>query len=175
MIERFVPDVFSQSIYRIDYKALKDRGIELLIFDLDNTIAPITESEPSKEAINLMFELKDMGFRCILMTNSGKKRTEIFRNKLEIDTCAKARKPFKKKYKKILRLYNKEPEKVAAIGDQLLTDILGANNLGIVSILVHPICKKDYFFTSFFNRKVEKKLFDKMEKKGVFKRGKYYE
>ncbi len=173
MIEKFVPDVFSQSIYRLDYKALKTRGIELLIFDLDNTIAPISETQPSKEAINLINDLKDMGFTCILMTNAGRKRTEVFRNKLEIDTCAKARKPFKKNYKKILKLYNKEPEHVAAIGDQLITDILGANLRGIVSILVNPICKKDYPLTK-INRQLEKILFARMQKKGVFKKDKYY-
>lgn len=173
MIEKFVPDIFAQSIYRIDYKKLQKQGIELLIFDLDNTIAPITEDSPSKEAQNLIFELKDMGFTCILMTNSKKERAEKFRNGLEIDSCARAKKPFKKNYERILKIYKKEPSKVAAIGDQLLTDILGANKVDITSILVNKISPKEYLGTR-INRRIEKHLFKKMEKIGLFKKGTYY-
>ena len=174
MIEKFVPDIFAQSIYRIDYKSLKKKGIELIIFDLDNTIAPITEDTPSKEAKNLIFELKDMGFTCILMTNAKKERAEKFRNGLEIDSCARAKKPFKKNYEKILKIYKTEPSKVAMIGDQLITDVLGANKMDITSILVNRICPKEYLGTR-INRRIEKKLFKKMEKNGLFKKGKYYE
>lgn len=174
MLEKFVPDMHSQSIYRIDYKSLYKKGIRLLIFDLDNTISPFFEDEPSIDAINLMYELKEMGFNVVLMTNCDKNRVEVFRNKLEVDTCAFAKKPFSKNYKKILKLYKRESEEVAAIGDQLLTDILGANKMGITSILVNPVSVKDRKIT-YFNRKIEKILFKKMEKKDLFKKGNYYE
>lgn len=174
MIDKFVPDKHFQSIYRIDYESLKKQGIELLIFDLDNCIAPVDVAIAPKEAVNLMFELKEMGFKCVLMTNSKKDRVEAFRNNLEIDTCANAKKPFSKNYKKILKIYNKKPEAVAAIGDQLLTDILGANRMGITSILINPVSKHDLFITK-INRKIEKILFKRMEKKDLFKKGNYYE
>lgn len=174
MLDKFVPDKHYQSIYRIDYKDLLKKGISLLIFDLDNTIAPIDIKEPSKEAINLIYDLKEMGFNCVLMTNTKKERVENFRNKLEIDTCASACKPLSKNYKKILKLYKKEPEEVACIGDQLLTDILGANRQGLTSILVNPISLKDRNITK-FNRHIEKRLFKMMDKKDLFKKGNYYE
>lgn len=174
MIDKFVPDIHAQSIYRIDYKGLLKKGIDFLIFDLDNTIAPIDIPLPSKDAINLMYELKEMGFTCILMTNSNKSRVEVFRNSLEIDTCASAKKPFSKNYKRILKIYKKAPEEVAFIGDQLLTDILGANKMGLTSILVNPISKKDLPIT-WFNRRIEKVIFKIMERKDLFKKGKYYE
>ena len=63
---------------------------------------------------------------------------------------------------------------MAAIGDQLLTDIFGANRMGITSILINPISKYDRTITK-FNRHIEKKLFKKMEKKDLFKKGNYYE
>ena len=58
MFDKFVPDMYSQSIYRINYKKLADKGIKCIIFDLDNTISPVDVNEPSKEAIDLMFDLK---------------------------------------------------------------------------------------------------------------------
>lgn len=174
MIEKFVPDKHAQSIYRIDYEGLKNQNIKLLIFDLDNTIAPANEKMPRKDAINLMYDLKEMGFNIVLMTNNKKSRVEIFRNTLEIDTCASAKKPLSKNYKRILKIYKVEPEEVAAIGDQLLTDVYGANKMGITSILVNPISKYDMRITR-FNRKIEKILFKKMAKRDLFKKGVYYE
>ncbi len=174
MIDKFVPDMHAQSIYRIDYESLKKKKIKLLIFDLDNTIAPANIDLPSKEAINLMYDLKDMGFKIVLMTNSTRKRVEAFKNTLEIDTCASSKKPLSKNYKKILKLYKVEPEEVAAIGDQLLTDVLGANRMGLTSILVNPVSKYDLKVTK-LNRHIENKLFKMMEKRDLFKRGKYYE
>ena len=51
-------------------------------------------------------------------------------------------KPFKKKFKKILKLYKLDIYEVALVGDQLLTDILGANRMGFTSILVNQVGKK---------------------------------
>lgn len=174
MIDKFVPDIHAQSIYRINYKKLLSVGIKCIIFDLDNTIAPIDVSMPPKEAIDLMFELKDLGIRPVLMSNSGKKRVEPFRNGLEIDSCASASKPFMKNYKKIMDVYKLSCEEVACVGDQLLTDILGANHAGMTSVLVNPISKKDRKVT-LVNRMIEKGILTILEKRELFKKGKYYD
>lgn len=174
MIDKFVPDMYAQSIYRINYKKLASSGIKIIIFDLDNTIAPVNVSEPPKEAIDLMFEIKNLGMRPILMSNSGKKRVEPFRNKLEIDSCASAGKPMQKNYTKIKNIYKMTGEQIACVGDQFLTDILGANNAGMTSILVNRISKKDRIVT-LFNRLIEKIIIHILEKRDLFKKGKYYE
>ncbi len=174
MLDKFVPDMHSQSIYRINYEKLAQKGIKCVIFDLDNTIAPVDIEKPTKEAIDLMFKIKDLGMRPILMSNSGKKRVEPFRNGLEIDSCASATKPFSKNYKKILTVYKMEPEQIACIGDQLLTDILGANKMGMMSVLVNPISKKDRSCT-LINRVIEKIIMFILEKRDLFKKGKYYD
>lgn len=174
MIDKFVPDMHAQSIYRINYEKLASIGIKCIIFDLDNTIAPVNIKEPAKEAKDLMFKIKDLGIRPILMSNSGKNRVEPFRNGLEIDSCASARKPFSKNYKKILSLYKIKPEEIACVGDQFLTDILGANKEGMTSILVNPISKQDRAAT-WINRCIEKIIIFILEKRDLFKKGKYYD
>ena len=83
-------------------------------------------------------------------------------------------KPLKKKYKKILRTYNFKDNEIACVGDQLLTDILGANRMGFTSILVNPISTNDFFFTK-INRWFESKIMKKMGKRGVFTKGVYYD
>ena len=167
MIDKFVPDMFYQSIYRIDYDKLKSVGVKLLIFDLDNTIATYNESIPRSEVKDLIDKLKDMGFTVILMSNSSKKRVLPFRNTLEIDSCASAKKPFSSGYKKIMKVYKLESNKIACIGDQLLTDIWGANKMGMTSILVNPLSKKDRKVT-YINRVIEKLLFKIMAKEELF-------
>ncbi len=174
MMEKFVPDMYYQSIYRIDYEKLYNMGIKIIIFDLDNTIAGITAKIPTKEVIDLMFKIKEIGMRPVLMSNSEKKRVEPFRNALEIDSCASARKPFKKNYLKIMNIYRVKNEEVACIGDQLITDIYGANKMGMTSILINPISKKDRFIT-LFNRFIEKIIIKILEKRDLFKKGKYYD
>ena len=63
---------------------------------------------------------------------------------------------------------------IFTIGDQIFTDIIGGNNVGINTILVDSITVKDFFITK-YNRKREEKLLKELEEKKLFKRGKYYE
>lgn len=174
MFDIFVPDMYQKSVYTIDYKKLKKMGIKCILFDLDNTIAPTSVNKPDKKIKNLFYELKDMGFKIIIISNSPKSRVEPFKNELQVDASAFALKPRKDKYLKIMKTYNLKPEQIAAIGDQLVTDIYGANRLDITSILVNSMSKKDFFATT-LNRLFEKIIFRALTKKGLFMRGKYYE
>lgn len=173
-MDKFVPDIYAQSIYRINYDKLKKNGIKLVIFDLDNTIAPVDIKVSSNETFDLMLKIKDMELKPIIMSNSKKERVLPFRNHLEIDSCYLSMKPLSKNYKKIMRIYDVKKEEVACIGDQLLTDIWGANKMGMTSILVNPISKKDGKCT-FLNRKIENIIIRILEKKDLFKKGKYYD
>ena len=170
----FRPDIYRQSIYDIDYKKLKEQGIKCLIFDLDNTLVPIDEDVPNKNLKEFIFHLEEMGFRVAIVSNSSKNRVCPFKEQLNVDSSFHSCKPFKKKFKKILKLYKLNIYEVILVGDQLLTDILGANRMGFTSILVNQVGKKDYFWTS-INRKIEKYIYKYLEKNKLLKRGVYYE
>ena len=77
-------------------------------------------------------------------------------------------------YKKILELYNFKIDEVACIGDQLLTDILGANRMGFTSILVNRIAKYETIFTR-FNRFFEKFILKSLAKKRILVSGEYFD
>ena len=174
MFDKFVPDIYQKSIYTIDYNKLKCAGIKCIIFDLDNTLSPTTLSKPTKRLKAFITKLKQMGFKCIILSNSGKRRVEPFKNELAIDAAPSAKKPSKKKYMKIMGNYKFVPDEIAAVGDQLLTDIYGANRLGFTSILVNQMGAKD-FFNSTFNRMMEKIIFRFLKSKDLFCRGRYYD
>lgn len=174
MFDKFVPDIYQKSIYTIDYNKLKTSGIRCLIFDLDNTISPTTLSKPTIRLKNHFTKLKQMGFKCIILSNSGKKRVEPFKNELAVDAGAYSKKPKDRKYLKIMDNYKFIPNEIAMIGDQLLTDVYAANKLGLTSVLVNQMGAKD-FFNSIFNRTMEKIIFKFLKAKDLFCKGRYYD
>lgn len=173
-MEKYIPDIYQKSIYTINYDSLYNRGIRCLLIDLDNTIVPITIKNPTKKNKELFTELKNKGFKIIIFSNNKRSRVKPFKDILEVDCCAKAHKPFKKKYKKILEEYNFDVNTIACIGDQLLTDIKGGNSMGLTTILVNPIGTKEFFGTK-INRFFENKIFKKLRENDLFVKGKYYE
>lgn len=173
-MDNFIPDMYQKSIYHIDYDKLKEDGIKCLLFDLDNTCVPFKDTEPNKKLIDLFETLKDMDFKVIIFSNATKKRLMPFKNGLNVDCSASSRKPSTKKLLKVIKMFNYNLSDVAIIGDQLYTDILCGNKVGIKTVLVNPMSKDDMLFTKFF-RRLEKRKFKKFAKMGILKKGKYYE
>lgn len=173
-MDNFIPDMYQKSIYHINYDKLKEDGIKCLLFDLDNTCVPFKDTEPNKKLIDLFETLKDMDFKVIIFSNATKKRLTPFKNGLRVDCSASSRKPNSKKLLKVIKMFNYTLPEVAIIGDQLYTDILGGNRVGIKTILVNPMSKDDMLFTKMF-RFMEKKKFKKFAKMGILVKGKYYE
>ena len=170
----FIPDMYQKSIYSINYEKLYEDGIKCLLFDLDNTCVPYVEKTPSKKLKDLFDRLKDMGFKVIIFSNATKKRLEPFKNGLLVDCSYSSRKPSKRKFLKVLKMFKYDLSETAIIGDQLFTDIYGGNRVGIKTILVNPMSDKDLFVTKLF-RILEKGQFNKMKKRGILTLGKYYE
>ena len=172
-MDKFIPDMYQKSIYDINYKKLKKRGIKCLLFDLDNTLINYDEQNVNTKVKNLFAKLED-DFKVIIMSNSGKKRLTHIKEALNVDVAFSSRKPFKYKYKKILALYGFKDYQVAAIGDQLITDVFGANRMGFTSVFVNRLNDNEPVKTK-VNRHFEKKILKKLNKKGILVKGNYYE
>jgi hypothetical protein len=173
-MENYVPDMYKRSIYDIDYGKLKKIGIKCLLIDLDNTIIAKKHDLPTKKDIDLFNKLKELGFRIIIFSNGFKRRIKKSSDILKVEFISFARKPAIKNYLKVMNKYSYKETEVAIIGDQLKTDILGGNKAGITTILVKPISKKDMFLT-LFNRFLEDRIFKKLSKKDLLRKGKYYD
>ncbi len=174
MIELYKPDMYQKNIYAIDFKKLKSYGIKCLLFDLDNTLVPVYIKKPNKKLKDFIERLKEMGFKIIIFSNSGKKRLAPFKNILEVDCSYSSRKPSKNKFKKVLNEYKYVESEVAIIGDQIITDIYGGNRVGIFTVFVDKLTNYELIWTK-FNRLIEKSKIKLLEKKNIFKRGNYYE
>ncbi len=175
MLEKFVPDKYYKNIYVIDYKKLKSLGIKCILFDLDNTIVPTSHTiTVSKQLKNLFNELRLMGFKVIIMSNSSKSRVSKYQTELLVDCAAFSMKPKKDKYEEIMKKFEFKEGEICAVGDQLMTDIYGANRMGIMSILVNPMSLKDFTIT-FLNRFIEQIIFKNLSKKEILIKGVYYD
>lgn len=174
MMLNYVPNVYKNNILDINYDKLKQLNIKLIAFDFDNTIIEKHNYEISKELKQLFNKLKK-DFKIIVLSNSinGKKLQKVC-NEYKMDYILKALKPYKFGFKKIKKRFNLKYNEICLIGDQLCTDIVGANKAGCFSILVEPIDYNEGFFTK-INRLREKKIYRNLEKNNKFERGKYYE
>lgn len=159
---KYIPDYYYQDIESIEYKKLINKGINTLFFDLDNTILPDNSGSFNEENYQF-FEQLSKDFKILIITNNNKKRClKAFDNR--INYFHRAFKPFKFRYRKMLKLVNSKPSEVCAIGDQILTDVLGANKMGFSSILVNPIDPSKQNWKSRFNRFREKRVLLKIKK-----------
>lgn len=172
-MRKYKPSIYSKSIYTIDYKKLKKSGIKCLLFDLDNTLVESKAKIPTKQVIELFTELKKMGFLIIIFSNSNAKRLMPFSKKLDVAFNSFSLKPLRHSFIKVMKKYKLSKEEVVLIGDQLLTDVLGGNKVGIKTILVDPILTSEFFFTK-INRMREKIIYNKLEKLNILKKGEYY-
>ena len=171
-MEKYIPDVYQKSIYTIDYHKLKDSGIRFLLFDLDNTLSPVGEDSPTDKLQKFITELKQE-FEILIFSNSPRKRVMPFAEALDLEAVYFACKPMRSKFDMVMREYKLQENEVA-IGDQILTDVVGGNKVGITTVLVNPISTKDGIFTK-WNRHKEDKIIKKLRDRGLFTKGKYYD
>ena len=142
MFQKFYPSEYYTSTYVIDFTEYYKKGYRGILFDIDNTLvhhnAPATE-----EAIKLIQKLKEIGFGICLVSNNKEPRVAEFNKPLDVKYIYKAGKPKRTGYQKAMQLLGTDTTNTLFVGDQLFTDLWGANNTGITSLLVMPIDKKE--------------------------------
>ncbi len=142
MFGKFYPSQEADSAYKIDYEALYEQGYRGIIYDIDNTLtehgAPATE-----ETVALMKRLKKIGFGICLLSNNKEERVKMFNEDIHVQYIHKAGKPSVSGYEKAMLLIGTNKENTVFIGDQIFTDIYGANRTGLMTYLVKPIDKKE--------------------------------
>ena len=171
-MEIYVPDSYQESILKVNYELLKSKGIKCLLFDLDNTIT-LYKSKDCKKEVKELFDKIKKDFKIIIFSNSPKKRVANIANILGVEYISRTFKPSPKKFIELFEEYKLNETEVAIIGDQILTDVKGGNNVGITTILVKPLSKKEMVLTK-LSRKKEKKIMKKLGKNNLFM-GRFYD
>ena len=148
MFQCFYPGKIEDSTYVIPYENWKKMGIQGIIYDIDNTLVP--HGAPADDrAIKLFEHLKELGLKTCLLSNNKEPRVKSFADQVKSPEkigerfIENAHKPAVRNYQKAMELLGTDCSNTVFIGDQLFTDILGANRLGIQTVLVKPINPKE--------------------------------
>ncbi len=135
-----IPRGFYPSVTAIDPKKLREQGITLVLADLDNTLVAYKILTPTQEIIQWRDDLKAEGIDLFILSNSRRPtRVTQFAQALEVPFVGHANKPTRGGFARALAQMNRTPEETVMVGDQIFTDIWGANRSGIAPLLVFPI------------------------------------
>ena len=136
------PDEYYDSTYSINFGKLYKQGYRAVLFDIDNTLVP--HDAPSDDrAKDLIRRMKKVGLKVCVISNNDEERVKSFADSLEIEYVYKAGKPLAKGYLEGMKRMETDTTNTLFVGDQRFTDIWGANNAKIRSILVKPIDKHE--------------------------------
>lgn len=142
MLERFYPNEYLDSVDDIDLEMYYNQGIRGIISDIDNTLVP--HGAPADEHIIKFFEkVHSMGIKTCLISNNQEPRVLPFAKAVESDYIYNAHKPSTKNYLKAMEIMGTDKSSTLFLGDQIFTDIWGANRTGIQTVMVKQIDKKE--------------------------------
>ena len=161
-MEKFKPTYMIESVPKIPFVLLERDNIKGLIFDVDNTISTMGKGI-TEECYNWIKEAKELGYKiCILSNSINLKKVKKIMTDLDVLGLCFAKKPSTQGFEMALNLLELKKEEVIMIGDQVFTDVWGANRFGIKSILVNPVSKKEGPFT-LIKRPIEKIILKKLK------------
>lgn len=163
LLKWFFPEMVVEKVQDIDLNELAEKGIKGLIFDIDNTLVPSHVKHADENIIKWIKTVQDYGFKACIVSNASKTRVVTFNEKLKLFAIHRASKPGTRAFLKAASYMGLNPHQIAVIGDQIFTDVFGANRAGMYSILTTPIHPQEFFMVK-FKRIFERYILDLYKK-----------
>lgn len=142
MFQKLFPKEYYDSTYHIDFAQFYKQGYRAVLFDVDNTLVE-HDAPADAKAKKLIEYLKTLGFGVCFVSNNDEARVKMFNDVVDATYVFKAGKPSARGYEAAMKKLGTNKENTLFVGDQIFTDIWGANNAGLHSILVQPIAKHE--------------------------------
>lgn len=165
MFKLLYPRLYVSSLFDIDVDALQRKGINSLILDFDNTITPRGACRVEQAVEEWVRRVRGKGFRLCIVTNNWGEAVEALTSRLDVPVIARAAKPRRKPFVRALELMGATPKETAVVGDQIFTDVLGGNRLGLFTILVEPLNGREFIGTRLISRPLEKLVLPHIKKR----------
>ena len=163
MTLNLIPDYMYSSFDEVTCEFLREHSIRAVILDIDNTLEPYENAEPSDRVRAWLDELRNAGIGTAIVSNNNRKRVETFNKSIGMPAYFISAKPFAFKVRRAIRDLGVTPDEALFIGDQIFTDVWAAHNAGIRAVLVPPIKDKTGALTR-FKRWLERPIVAKYRK-----------
>ena len=157
MLKNFYADEYFNIITDISADFLRSKGIKGLILDIDNTLIGHNVPLPDEKILSHLRLLESEGFKLCVVSNNRYERVKSFCEKIDVKYFVyDALKPRAKGYNLAAEEMQLEKKEIAAIGDQVFTDVWGAKRAGCLAILTKPLHKGGEGFFIALKRLLEK-------------------
>lgn len=166
---RWCPDEVVASVSEIQPESLKQQGIQAVLLDLDNTLVPWQKVDVPEAVRQWIEAMKSAGLRLCLVSNTRRRRRlGMLAKELGVAYVPKAFKPRRYGLRQALEQLQATPQQAVMIGDQIFTDVWGGNRMGMRTILVLPMERREFVGTK-VSRLLERILLWGYRRAGVLK------
>jgi len=126
------------SVFDIDFARLYREGKRVVLFDLDNTLGRRWPKQLDPNVVRFLENLERTGFQVGVLTNRRQTNGDQVIEHLarNYSLLHRAGKPGKHGFLQLLKELDASPREAVMVGDRILTDIFGANRLGIYSVRI---------------------------------------
>lgn len=161
----FFPTLYRRRITDVTVEDLRRLDAACVLLDVDNTLTTHGAHALTDAVRAWLDEVREAGLPLIVVSNNSAERVAPFAQKILLPYYARARKPLPFGFRAAAILADVPCKQCVVIGDQIFTDILGANLAGMKSILLEPIQieTKQKFIA--FKRKIERPMLNSRKQK----------
>ncbi len=154
------PDIKLCGITDITVELLNKHNIKALLLDVDNTMSTHHGTILTDGLLDWIAKMQQSGIKLMVLSNSKRKRIEPFAAKIGLPFISLGCKPLPTGYLRGVKALKEKRKTVAIVGDQIFTDVLGGNFVGVKTILLTPIKLEDGWSFK-VRRRLEKKIYKK--------------
>ena len=141
------PKKYINNVLEISADFLKEENINGLILDVDNTLL-FHDRKMLTGLTQWVENMKKNNIKLCILSNTNKKdKVDKLSKNLKIPYIFFAKKPLKGGFKKEDKILNMKNENIAVVGDQIFTDVIGANRMNMYPILTKPLSQTDILIT----------------------------
>ena len=141
-----VPDTVYKRADVIPYEELKSQGKTCILFDFDNTLGPDHATAPDKYAFDIIAKVRELGFKCCLVSNAKSGRSSKIAGMLNIPCVTYAHKPRPDGIYRALKLMETDASKAVMVGDQVFTDVIAGRLAPVYTIMVEKYSSKEIWY-----------------------------
>jgi len=117
--------------------------IDGLMVDVDNTVMPWGTDVVPAHVVAWAQGLRAAGIPICLVSNSLSRRARAAAAQIDAPIARGRFKPSRAKLRDALARLGTAPRRTAMVGDQLFTDVLAGNRLGVPTVLTDPLASRE--------------------------------